>query len=191
MTVPGRSWTNVLGTFLTSMGRPNLASKGYYWEVVSGRPQEVLRTSPTGSWKHVLGTMWGHLFDEILENIQIPSSNLYINSYAFKITEPTFGAKITTYFWKVLTSHAVQNKPLKNPALWWAIQFQFNCELWIQLYNCESNCTTFVFETAYGFTTGTASSLKSIFVPNVRVDFHIYTVRQSVTLTKMSKWWFV
>ena len=32
-----------------------------------------------------------------------------------------------------------------------------------------------------------ASSLKSISVPNVRGDFHIYTARQSATLTKMSK----
>ena len=28
-----------------------------------GRRQDVLRTSPRWSWKHVLGTMWGHLLD--------------------------------------------------------------------------------------------------------------------------------
>ena len=32
-----------------------------------------------------------------------------------------------------------------------------------------------------------ASSLKSISVPNVRKDFHIYNDKQSATLTKMSK----
>ena len=30
-----------------------------------------------------------------LENVQIPSSKPYINSYACRITEPNFGAEIT------------------------------------------------------------------------------------------------
>ena len=31
-----------------------------------------------------------------LENVQIPSSKPHINSYACRLTEPTFGAEITT-----------------------------------------------------------------------------------------------
>ena len=30
------------------------------WEVVSGCPQDVLRTSPRRPWKHIIGTIWGH-----------------------------------------------------------------------------------------------------------------------------------
>ena len=36
-----------------------------------------------------------------------------------------------------------------------------------------------------------ASCLKSISVPNVRGDFYIYIARDSATLTKMSKLYFV
>ena len=36
-----------------------------------------------------------------------------------------------------------------------------------------------------------ASSSKSISVPNVRGEFHIYTASQSASLTKMSKLYFV
>ena len=42
---------------LTFTGCSNLTSKRCPWEVVSGCPKDVLRTSPRGPWKHVLGTM--------------------------------------------------------------------------------------------------------------------------------------
>ena len=42
---------------------PNLTSKGSPQEVDSGRPQGAVRTSSRVTLKHVLGTMWGHLFD--------------------------------------------------------------------------------------------------------------------------------
>ena len=48
---------------MTSKERPNLTSKGCPWEADSGCLQDVLRTSPRRPWKHVLGTMWGHLLD--------------------------------------------------------------------------------------------------------------------------------
>ena len=48
---------------MTTWRRPNLPSKRRPWEVVSGRPQDVLRTSSRRPWKHVLGTMWDHLLD--------------------------------------------------------------------------------------------------------------------------------
>ena len=37
---------------MTSWGRPNLTFKGRLWEVDSGRPQDVLRTSPRRPSKH-------------------------------------------------------------------------------------------------------------------------------------------
>ena len=48
---------------MTSRGRLNLTSKGRSWKDDSRHPQNVLRTSPRGPLKHVLGTMWGHLLD--------------------------------------------------------------------------------------------------------------------------------
>ena len=73
---------------------------------------------------------------------------------------------------------------MKNPALLWAIHFQFNCKIYliVQLSSLklpmDSQCIQ-------------ASSSKSISVSNVREDFHIYIARQSTTLTKMPKWCFV
>ena len=37
---------------MTSRGRLNLTFKGHPWEVDSGRPQNVLRTSPRGPWEY-------------------------------------------------------------------------------------------------------------------------------------------
>ena len=47
---------------MTSWGRPNLTSKGRLRKVDSGRLEDVLRTPPRRSWKHV-GTMWVHVRD--------------------------------------------------------------------------------------------------------------------------------
>ena len=56
LTIPGTSWTS-----RSDGGRPDLTSWGGLSEVDSGRLQDVLRTSPTRPWKHVSGSMWGHL----------------------------------------------------------------------------------------------------------------------------------
>ena len=110
---------------------------------------------------------------ETLENVQIPSSKLYINSYACRLTEPTFEAEITTYFWKVAISHIIQNH-WKKLALFWVLQFPFNCgtcpirQLPSLKLPMDSKCIQ-------------ATSLKSIFAPNVRRDFPIYIARQSAT----------
>ena len=62
--MPVRPELTFWGRFeMTSWGRPRLTSKGHSWEVVSGRPQDVLRMSPRRPGKHVLGTMWGFLLD--------------------------------------------------------------------------------------------------------------------------------
>ena len=114
-----------------------------------------------------------------LENVQITFSKPYINSYECRITETTFGAEITTF--EKFQFH-IQFKTIE--LLLWAIQFQFNCEIYplVQLSSLklpmDSQCIQ-------------ASSSKSISVPNVREGFHIYTARQSATLTKISKWCFV
>ena len=79
------------------------------------------------------------------------------------------------YFWKVPILH--NSKPLKKPALLWAPQFQFNCEIYpiVQLssltHPVDSQCIQ-------------VNSLKSISFPDIRGDFHIYTARESATLTK-------
>ena len=57
------SWTSWGHLEMTSNGRPNLTPKGLPWEIDSRRPQNVLRTSPSWPWKHVVETMCGHLLD--------------------------------------------------------------------------------------------------------------------------------
>ena len=72
------------------------------------------------------------------------------------------------------------SKPLKNPALLGALQFQLSCGIHpiVQLLSLklpmDSPCIQ-------------ATNSKSISVPNITGDFHIYTARQSSTLTKVSK----
>ena len=60
--VPYRSYFTIPGTS-RSRGRSYLTSKRRPWEVDSGRPHDVLRTSPTGPKNHVLETMWGHVLN--------------------------------------------------------------------------------------------------------------------------------
>ena len=87
------------------------------------------------------------------------------------------------YFWKVSISHIIQNH-WKILALLWVLQFQFNCGTYSirQLSSfklpMDSQCIQ-------------VSSSKSISVPNVRIDSHIYIARESASLKKMSKWCFV
>ena len=45
---------------ITSRGRCNLTFKGRPWEVDSGHPQDVLRTSPRRPSNHALGKIWVH-----------------------------------------------------------------------------------------------------------------------------------
>ena len=63
MSPKDRIWPSWGRPELTSWGRPNLTSKRRPWEVVLGCPQDVLRTFPRRPSKHVLRTMWGHLFN--------------------------------------------------------------------------------------------------------------------------------
>ena len=91
--------------------------------------------------------------------------------------------QLNNFFWKIPVSHIIQNH-WKKIALLWALQFQFNWRTYPirQLSSLklpmDSQCIQ-------------ASSSKSIFVPNVRRNFQIYISRQSATLKKMSKWYFV
>ena len=88
------------------------------------------------------------------------------------------------YFWKVPISHIIQYN-WKNQLYYGLFSFNLNVK-YIQLYNfCLWNYR------CHGLACIQASSLKSISVPNVRGDFHIYTAMQSATLTKTSKWCFV
>ena len=50
---------------MTSRGCTNLTSKGPPCDADSGCPQDVLRTSPRGSSKHILWTIWCHLLDHL------------------------------------------------------------------------------------------------------------------------------
>ena len=72
------------------------------------------------------------------------------------------------------------SKPLKKLALFWAIQFPFNCEIYtiVQLSSLKLSMDLQWIQ---------ASSLKSISIPNVPQVLHIYTARKSATLTKMSE----
>ena len=54
-------YTGDVPIYCPVQGTFNLTSKGRPWEVESGRPQNIIRTSPKGPSKHVFGTMWGHL----------------------------------------------------------------------------------------------------------------------------------
>ena len=77
------------------------------------------------------------------------------------------------------------SKPLKKPALLWALQFQFNCEIYpiVQISSLKVPIHSQWIQ---------ASSSKSISFLNVRGDFHIYTARQSPTFDEMtSKWCFL
>ena len=102
-----------------------------------------------------------------LENVKIPPSKSYINSYACRLTEPTFGAEITT----------------SKKAVFWTLQFQFNCGTYPirQLSSLKLPMDSQSIQT---------TSSKSISVLNVRTDFPIYIAKQSGTLTKMLKWCF-
>ena len=99
-----------------------------------------------------------------------------------QINRTKFWSRIN-YFWKVPILHIIQNH-WKNLAIFWALQFQFNCwtyqirQLSFLKLPMDSQCIQ-------------ATSSKNISVPNVRTDFPIYIAMQSGTLTKMSKWCFV
>ena len=71
-------------------------------------------------------------------------------------------------------------KPFKKPDLLWALQFQFNCEI----YPVEQRSSL---KLPMDSQFVQATSLKSIPVPNLRGVFRIYTSRQSATLTKNIK----
>ena len=75
-------------------------------------------------------------------------------------------------------------KPLEKPVLPWALQFQFKCGTYpiIQLSSLKLPMNSQCIQ---------ATGSKSIYGPNAKRDFPIYTTRQSTTLTKMSKWCFV
>ena len=66
---------------MTSRGQPNLTFKERPWEVDSGCPQDLIKTPPKGTSKHVLGMRWVHqldvpksLFTFLLEIIQLTKS---------------------------------------------------------------------------------------------------------------------
>ena len=99
---------------------------------------------------------------------------LNLNSYTYRLTEPTFGAKITTF--EKFQFHIWFKTIEKKQALLWALQFQFNC----RRYSIKKLSS---FKLPMDSQCIQDSSLKGIFVPNVNGGFHIYITRQSATLT--------
>ena len=81
------------------------------------------------------------------------------------INRPNFWSR-SNYFWKVPISHIIQNHWKELPLLW-ALQFQLNCETY-QIRKLSSLKLPMDSQ-------GTqASSSKSVSLPNVRRNFHIY-----------------
>ena len=58
-----------------------------------------------------------------MENVKVPSSKPYVNSYACRLTEPTFEAEITTS--ENFQFHIIENYR-KKLVLLRALQFQFD-----------------------------------------------------------------
>ena len=83
---------------MTSGGQPNLTFQKRPWEVYSGRPEDLIKTPPRGTSKHVLEMRWGHqldvpksLFTFLSEIIQLTKSiSKQFNTQGVLRTQPNF-----------------------------------------------------------------------------------------------------